>query len=453
MPTANHATESSNLNRAFSSTRKIPRLTSNFPESPRGQFILIQRHGQFHRLASTLRRNNDLIFPSRLFNIPAHSALPPLTAPSPPQGQRNPPFSITPPSATIPQPPQATPTPTPATTGTAPAPPRLTHRGITYTTLTPAQQTALHPLLLARCHTRKRLSIEGYDLDPRPPATIAPPPRDPHNNNNPPRHHHTAAAAAVVLDCEMAGTSAGDYPIAVSVVDFFTGAVLVDALVRPGAGVVVQDWRSGITGIGAARIADAGRAGSGDGEPLAGREGAREAVLRFVDGETVVVGQAVRFDLRALGIVHGRVVDSAVLAAEASGRFGGVAGGGGVHRKIKWWAGLEELCRELLGMRIRGGEGQSHDSLEDVLATRELVLWCLENPDQLKAWAAMRWGVKAKKGWRTPQGRKGDSGRNKNWWTWAQRTYGHDSDDDQMLRWEDVVDYACWPKSPPDWSD
>ncbi|KAH6651226.1 hypothetical protein F5144DRAFT_638942 [Chaetomium tenue] len=409
---ANHASDCSSPNRAFSSTRKIPRLTSNFPETPRGQFILIQRPGKFHRLASTLPRNNNLMFPSRLFNIPT----------------------------------------------TAPAPPHLTHRGITYTTLTPTQQTALHPLLLARCHTHKRLSIEGYDLAPRPPATIAPPPRGPHNTTHSPghhHHHHTAAAAAVVLDCEMAGTSAGEYPIAVSLVDFFSGAVLVDALVRPAAGVVVRDWRSGITGIGAARMAAAGTgmAGSGDGEPLAGREGAREAVLRFVDGETVLVGQAVRFDLRALGIVHGRVVDSAVVAAEASGWFGGVAGGGGVYRKIKRWAGLEEMCRELLGIRIRGGEGQSHDSLEDVLATRELVLWCLGNPDQLKAWAAMRWSVKAKKGWRTPQGRKGDSGRNKRGRTQPARTYMYDSDDDKMLRWEDVVDYECWPKSPPDWSD
>ncbi|KAK3299896.1 ribonuclease H-like domain-containing protein [Chaetomium fimeti] len=333
-----------------------------------------------------------------------------------------------------------------------PPPPPLKHRGITYTTLTPTEQTALHPLLLNHTHPPTRLSLEGYALTACPPKTIPTPPRNPLH----PRHH------AVVLDCEMAGTSpsrADDYPISLSLLDFFTGAVLVDALVRPAGGVVVRDWRSGITGITAGRMAAAGREESGDGEPLVGREGARERVLEFVDAETVVVGQAVQFDLKALGLVHGRVVDSAVVTAEASGKFANRGAGGG-KMKISGQAGLEKLCRELLGVRIRR-KGQSHDSLEDVLATREVVVWCLRHPEELKAWAEKRWQV-GKNNKKAAQGKKGGSGRNKK--TTAQpsnaraapdnayRGRGWDSDDG-LLRWEDVVDYDCWPKSPPDWSD
>ena len=383
--------------------------------------------------------------------IPA--ARPAQAKPAPPPSLKPSSGTLTPPSTTIlkPQPPQPT-------TAPPPTPPPLTHRGITYTTLTPAQQTTLHPLLLAQCHTRTRLTLEGYALTPNPPHSIPPPPYDPHNPHR---------RAAVVLDCEMAGTSSGDYPISVSLLDFCTGEVLVNALVQPGAGVVVRNWRSGITGITARRMALAGKGvGSKDGAPLRGWEAARERVLGFVDGETVVVGQAVRFDLKVLGIVCGRVVDSAVVAAEASGLFGGGgSGGGGVEKKITRPVGLVKLCKGLLGVRIRGKGGQAHDSLEDVLATREVVLWCLRNPEELRVWAVKHWQVKSRGGYGW-QGKKGDSGRNKKGMqrekglsgkhkkdrTWPESSYMCDWDG-EPLRWEDVVDYDCWPKSPPDWSD
>jgi DNA polymerase III epsilon subunit-like protein len=164
--------------------------------------------------------------------------------------------------------------------------------------------------------------------------------------------------------------------------------------------------------------------------------------------------------------VHGRVVDSAVVAAEASGLFGGLGGGGGVEKKITRWAGLEKLCKELLGVRIRGKGGKAHDSLEDVLATREVVLWCLRNPEELRLWAVKHWQVKSRGGYGS-QGRKGDSGRNKKGvqgnkgysgqnakgGTRPESSYMWYDSDDEMPRWEDVVDYECWPKSPPDWSD
>ena len=73
-------------------------------------------------------------------------------------------------------------------------------------------------------------------------------------------------------------------------------------------------------------------------------------------------------------MVHTRVVDSAVLARNAVGMY-----------NVQW--GLQRLCEQLLGMQIRDNKGQIHDCLEDVMATREVVLWCTSHGDEFAAWA------------------------------------------------------------------
>jgi hypothetical protein len=164
--------------------------------------------------------------------------------------------------------------------------------------------------------------------------------------------------------------------------------------------------------------------------------------------------------LKALGVAHGRVVDTGILVAEASGRFG-------ERDKLRRTVGLKRLCRELAGLEIRAGGG-FHDSLEDVLATRELAIWCLTHPDEVSEWAVKYWaaGAGANRGKRGKKrrGRGGNShagaarGGTRDHYrpSWYANDDGHgrdDSDDDYGLRWEDVVDYDTWPKSPPDWSD
>jgi DNA polymerase III epsilon subunit-like protein len=227
-----------------------------------------------------------------------------------------------------------------------------------------------------------------------------------------------------------------DEVVRVSVLDFFTAQPLLDTLVRPNRRVA--DWRAGITGVSAKAMA---RAALG-GEVLLGKEAAREALAEHVDENTVVVGHSVGCDLRALGVVHGRIVDSAILTAEPA--FG-------EGKKLGNVVGLERLCRELLGLRIRGGApaagGRCHDSLEDVLATRELVVWCLRNPRDLEAWAVKNWGPGKK-------GRKKSGPRKRKLGGSDARSWSEDEDEDEeVLRWEDVVDWEVWPKSPPDYSD
>jgi len=113
-----------------------------------------------------------------------------------------------------------------------------------------------------------------------------------------------------------------------------------------------------------------------------------------------MVGPSLKHDLKALGIVHGRVVDTAILTAE-------------VLKGYKWedldentklvtkrvvdddvklgnLVGLQVLAEELLGVKTRG-DGV-HDSLEDVVVTRDVLVWCLLNPDKLHHWAVEREG-------------------------------------------------------------
>jgi DNA polymerase III epsilon subunit-like protein len=182
-----------------------------------------------------------------------------------------------------------------------------------------------------------------------------------------------------------------------------------------------------------------------EGQALAGRREARARLWEHVDANTVMVGQSLNFDLRALRVLHAKILDSAIITAEA--RFGKT-------RRLGSMVGLERLCQELLGLRIRGGG--IHDSLEDAPATRELVIWCLRNPKDLKSWAFKNWK-------QTPpsKNKKKEAPGMEGPWSgqyatphWTSNRDDDDDDDeyDESLRWEDVVDYETWPKSP-NWSD
>ena len=321
----------------------------------------------------------------------------------------------------------------------------LTRRGNTYTSLNPALHGPLYALLLAHCHTPRRLALENHPLpSAAPPTTLS--------GTNPTKPR------AIVLDCEMAGAGPSrtqDEIISLSVIDFFTGATLLHTLVCPTK--PVTDWRTAVTGVTAGMMA----AAVARGEALrGGREAAVAALWGVVGRETVVVGHAVGHDLRALGVGFGRVVDSGVLAAEAAGTLS-------ERKGVRQPVGLQRLCRELVGVRIREGGGGRHDSLEDVLATREVVVWCLRHPEELRVWAAENWrvkekGAKGKRGTGRRQGGARGGGISVSMGTMSfslgmmrADVYANewDDEDDEMPRWKDEVDWDTWPKSPPDWSD
>lgn len=147
-------------------------------------------------------------------------------------------------------------------------------------------------------------------------------------------------------------------------------------------------------------------------------EGARNAVWRFVGGQTIVVGHGVNNDLRSMKWIHEHVVDSLVIESKIKKARDGkekkaeeeaiakakadktyvepaketLVSGDGTRKldgppaqKARKRKGgdlsLKTLADKRLGRKIQLGEGTTgHDSLEDAIAARDLVHWHINNP-------------------------------------------------------------------------
>lgn len=219
--------------------------------------------------------------------------------------------------------------------------------------------------------------------------------------------------------------------IRVTLIDYFSGAVLVNNIVEPD--VPMQHLNTRFSGVSWEDVWKARREGS----CLKGKKGARRALWRYVGPKTVVVGHGASNDLRALRWIHGLVVDSFVtefgivkrdeaknenkkrIKPEDGDKEGGTAAdvikldsspeecrNGGtptVHicREVpdEYEAGtsikvpkktrnrgpgllsLKTLVEKHLHREIQTGGKSGHDSLEDAIAARDLVHWIITNLD------------------------------------------------------------------------
>ncbi|KIW91547.1 uncharacterized protein Z519_07513 [Cladophialophora bantiana CBS 173.52] len=180
-----------------------------------------------------------------------------------------------------------------------------------------------------------------------------------------PRHLH-----AIALDCEM-GTSAAGHPelIRLTVVDFFSGAVLIDNLVSPSVRMAHYNTRySGVT-------ARDMRQALARGTAILGCDRAREALFRHcgVGPDTVVVVHGGASDFTALRWIHPLIVDTCILERYT---YSGVS-----STKTPGGRSLQNLCKLKLGIPVQVGK-RGHDSFEDAMAARELfVHWAKGIPD------------------------------------------------------------------------
>ena len=173
-----------------------------------------------------------------------------------------------------------------------------------------------------------------------------------------------AKRRAVVLDCEMGGDRFNRSElILLSVVDFFSAEVLFDTLVDPSTPIC--DWRSRWSGV-TKRAMDGARTSS---NAVSGWRAARSLVLSHIDANTVAIGFALENDLDQLRLVHPNFVD-ARLAIPC------LTGNGNKH-------GVRSLTAELLGKTVQI-DARGHNCLEDTFAARELMLWCLRNPEKVE---------------------------------------------------------------------
>jgi len=236
----------------------------------------------------------------------------------------------------------------------------------------PQQATALS-LLAQRCHLPKFLQNTEYlpspydDEESSDDQGVQNFERSPSSNN--PKHK------AIVLSSHKAIISGGKNEILLlSAIDYITGEVLISHLVLPDG--QVDDWRSSTTGITLSVMTDVIKKGFA---VLNGWRAAREALWLLIDSDTVLVGHTLRHDLDALRMIHGCGVDVAILVQKSTG-----------GTLSKRYTELDSLCRELLKVEFQARGERGLDCLEMAFATRELVLWSINNEAKLGAWAEQK---------------------------------------------------------------
>lgn len=243
---------------------------------------------------------------------------------------------------------------------------------------------------------------------------------------------------AITLDCEMAEVAGGaGEAILLCVTDYVTGTVLLNRFVSPRENIT--QMRSSIHGISKSTL----DAAISQGQALAGWGEARAELWKYIDNNTIFVGHALEHDLEALRMIHLCVVDSAILSRKAVG----------IHR-IRW--GLKTLCSELLNLEIRKNKGGIHDCLEDVLATREVVLFCTQNKEAFQSWAKAKKiaEIRLEKERAIKRQKKKDEqarqdilkAKSGGGGTSSRHTYfNSDVEDEETLHWSDIAEDFGWP--------
>ena len=206
--------------------------------------------------------------------------------------------------------------------------------------------------------------------------------------------HNRTPALAVAIDCEMGVAESGESElIRVSVVDYFTGIVLLDSLVWPD--VKMAHYNTRFSGITRQALQDARRRRT----CLFGRRNALQAVWRHVGPETIVIGHATHSDLTSLRWTHPLVIDTLLIedailrkerqlleeAQQENEQDGAEKDVGSQDKTQAAAAGsrsgglsLKALARDRLKREIQV-HGRGHDSVEDALATRDLLHWHILN--------------------------------------------------------------------------
>lgn len=261
------------------------------------------------------------------------------------------------------------------------------------------EQDVVFQELWTRCHSPQLLVAEGYNLGPfsvpKKIVEVKIPKRNPRKiseKKGPPNdpvipitsfvatpqqlpNQSTKKRRAVVLDCEMVQVAGNFRELAyLTAVDFLTNEILIDNYVQPTK--KVWAWNTRYSGISCAEMNRA----RAEGRALNGWHHARQVLWEYVDADTVLMGHSLQNDLKVLGFYHSKIVDSQILTSEAVS----ILLPPDFTLTRRW--GLKTLAKELLEDDIQVGR-KGHSALEDTLATRDVVIWCLRNPKPLKVWA------------------------------------------------------------------
>ncbi|KAI0284216.1 ribonuclease H-like domain-containing protein [Russula aff. rugulosa BPL654] len=169
----------------------------------------------------------------------------------------------------------------------------------------------------------------------------------------------SSALDIAALDCEMVYTTGGFRIARVSVVDA-SGESVFDEFIKMDDGVEVVDLNTRFSGIHPEEYAA---------RAVLPLESIQRALARLIGADTILIGHALDNDLRALRLVHRRVVDTAALFPHTRGP---------PYRRA-----LRDLTKEFLSRTIQqGGGSEGHSSVEDSVASLDLVKWFVLNKRQ-----------------------------------------------------------------------
>ncbi|XP_077543166.1 exonuclease GOR-like [Haemaphysalis longicornis] len=170
------------------------------------------------------------------------------------------------------------------------------------------------------------------------------------------RRRPGGARDVFALDCEMCFTIRGFEVARVSVVDC-NGTTVYDSYVRPGSPVL--DYNTAFSGITAAHLRNVHTT----------LQDVQAALLRLFNASTVLVGHGLENDLRVLRMVHGTVVDTAVVFPH--------------HWGLPYRRSLRSLVGDYLNRGVPNGP-LGHDSVEDAKACMELMLWKAAHDQEMR---------------------------------------------------------------------
>ncbi|EFO86689.1 CRE-PQE-1 protein [Caenorhabditis remanei] len=172
----------------------------------------------------------------------------------------------------------------------------------------------------------------------------------------PSSHNDPRTNKAYALDCEMVYTIAGPALARLTMVDMQNVKVL-DVFVKPPKEVIDPNTEfSGLTMADVQKATDT-------------LQTCHQKLFKFVNSETVLIGQSLESDFKAMRIVHKNVIDTSVIFSSKS------------NTKLS----LRLLTLTYLKRMIQGDneDAVGHDSYEDAVACVDLIYFALKNPENV----------------------------------------------------------------------
>jgi hypothetical protein len=227
-------------------------------------------------------------------------------------------------------------------------------------------------------------------------------------NPSPAKDRKGRAVRAVVFDCEMGYTALGLELIRLTAASWPEHELLLDVLVRP-LGTIIE-LNSRFSGVFPEHFASAPAyspshllAPSCQPLPIVSSPSEARALLCFfLTPQTPLIGHAIENDLNATRLCHPTIVDTMILYPHPRG--------------LPLRQSLKNLALKNLGREIQMGGERGHDSLEDAVATGDLVRvkvgkWWKEVGSGEKGWRFEEGKLVKVEGMGSVIGKKGKQGQ------------------------------------------